>query len=200
MNYWLPILFIPPRTPRLLLEPLTTLLQHSWPELHIFKNCWRTYSIYLSVNTHSDISYIVNALAQHNVKPKFHHYTTAKWVLWYLAGLMDFHLQYKHNATIRSLYAYADTGWATRQVDAPLVDTPGTMEEASCSTYQRNRPLWPCHLLKWSTWQQLMLLKRAYGSSFSSPNLTLNSTPQSPFIFTIQAPSPYKMQPSFIND
>lgn len=34
--------------------------------------------IYLSVNTHPNISYIVNALAQHNVNPKPRHFASAK--------------------------------------------------------------------------------------------------------------------------
>ena len=68
--------------------------------------------IYLAVNTHPDISYIVNPLAQHNAQPETHHYAAAKRVLCYLAGMLDLHLHYQLDTDDKRLFAYADASWA----------------------------------------------------------------------------------------
>jgi hypothetical protein len=68
--------------------------------------------IYLSINTHPNISYIVNALAQHNSKPEPHHFATAKCILYYLAGTIELRLLYEYDGTNSGLHAYADASWA----------------------------------------------------------------------------------------
>jgi hypothetical protein len=45
--------------------------------------------IYLSNNTRSDIAFVVNCLAKHNVAPTMHHWNGIKNVLQYLNGTID---------------------------------------------------------------------------------------------------------------
>ena len=64
--------------------------------------------IYLAVNTCPDISYIINALAQHNTQPEMHHYTVAKCILCYLAGMLNLCLCYQSDADNKQLFIYAN--------------------------------------------------------------------------------------------
>ena len=68
--------------------------------------------IYLSVNTHPNIAYIVNSLAQFNANPSPCHFAAGKWVLWYLAGMLNHWLHYGAHMEIPELHAYADVSWA----------------------------------------------------------------------------------------
>jgi hypothetical protein len=68
--------------------------------------------IYLAVNTRPDISYIVNALTQHNAHPEPHHLAAAKRVLRYLAGTINLRMYYEHDGTNEGLHTYADASWA----------------------------------------------------------------------------------------
>jgi hypothetical protein len=68
--------------------------------------------IYLAVNTRPNISYIINALAQHNAHPELHHLAAAKRVLRYLAGTINLRMYYEHNGTDEGLHAYVDASWA----------------------------------------------------------------------------------------
>ena len=94
--------------------------------------------IYLVVNTHPDISYIVNALAQHNVQPETRHYTAAKRVLRYLAGMLDLCLRYQSDTDNKQLFAYADASWAKNQDADPSQGMLGTMLEASYHMCRRS--------------------------------------------------------------
>lgn len=67
--------------------------------------------IYLAVNTCPDISYIINALAQHNATPELHHFVAVKHVLHYLVDTLDLWLHYQSDLDDSCLFAYANASW-----------------------------------------------------------------------------------------
>ena len=70
--------------------------------------------IYLLVNTHPDIAYIINALAQHSSNPEPCHYAAGKCVLHYLAGTTHLKVQYTAESNNKDLHVYANASWANK--------------------------------------------------------------------------------------
>ena len=66
----------------------------------------------MSINTRPDISFIVNALAQHGSNPQPCHYAAGKRVLRYLAGTIQFRIVYTAEGDNLDLHVYADASWA----------------------------------------------------------------------------------------
>jgi hypothetical protein len=58
-----------------------------------------------------DISYSVNKLSQYMHSPSDDHWTTAKRVLRYIAGTLDFGLQFYKHSPLR-IQAFSDSDWA----------------------------------------------------------------------------------------
>ena len=58
--------------------------------------------IYLAVCTHPDIAYVPMALGQHNTNPTCAHLLSAKGVLWYLTGSLEFSLEYGLDTSVIS--------------------------------------------------------------------------------------------------
>jgi hypothetical protein len=63
------------------------------------------------VNTRPDICFAVNTLNQHMVEPRSVHWIGAKHVLRYIAGTVDFGLDYIRGDGV-SLVGYTDSDWA----------------------------------------------------------------------------------------
>jgi hypothetical protein len=63
------------------------------------------------VNTKSNICFAVNTLGQFMVEPRSVHWIGAKHVLRYIAGSMDFGLDYVRGDGV-SLFGYTDSDWA----------------------------------------------------------------------------------------
>eukprot|EP00253_Pinus_taeda_P014033 PITA_14033 len=68
------------------------------------------------VNTRPDICYAVNTLNQFMVEPKRAHWATAKHVLRYLQGTVDYGLLYNKRKDIK-LSGFTDADWAGSSVD-----------------------------------------------------------------------------------
>ena len=62
-------------------------------------------------NTRPDICFVVNTLSQYLVQPRWVHLVTAKHVMGYLKGTIDFGLYYDGSHEYR-LYGYIDADWA----------------------------------------------------------------------------------------
>ena len=73
-------------------------------------------SLMYLVNTRPDLCFAVNTLSQFMVEPRSVHWVTAKHVLRYLLGTMDFGLDYRRSKGIR-LVGYADSYWERSVVD-----------------------------------------------------------------------------------
>ena len=85
---------------------------HTTPECVLLEiRLRRPRNIYLAVNTHPDISYIINALAQHNATPEPHHFAPVKHVLHYLVDTLDLWLHYQSDLDDSCLFAYANASW-----------------------------------------------------------------------------------------
>ena len=68
------------------------------------------------VNTKLDICYVVNTLNQFMVEPKRAHWETAKHVLRYIQGTVEYGLLYTKSNDIR-LSGFTDANWAGSAVD-----------------------------------------------------------------------------------
>ena len=62
------------------------------------------------VNTRPDLSFAVNTLSQFMVEPRRVHWITAKHVLRYIAGTVDYGLYYVRGDGVR-LVGYSDSDW-----------------------------------------------------------------------------------------
>ena len=67
-------------------------------------------------NTRPDICFFVNTLSQYLVQPRRVHLVTAKYVMRYLKGTIDFGLYYDVSHEYR-LYGYIDVDWAGSILD-----------------------------------------------------------------------------------
>ena len=63
------------------------------------------------VNTRPDINFAVNSLSQFMVDPRRVHWTTAKHILCYIRGTMEYGLVYKRRGSVQ-LAGFIDAGWA----------------------------------------------------------------------------------------
>ena len=63
------------------------------------------------VNNRLDMSFVVNTLSQFMVEPKRVHWVSAKHVLRYLAGTVDYGLDYRRSNGV-SLIGFTDSDWA----------------------------------------------------------------------------------------
>jgi hypothetical protein len=68
-------------------------------------------SLMYLVNTRPDICFVVNTLSQHMVEPRSVHWIGAKHVLRYIAGSVDYCLDYIRGDGV-SLVGYIDSDWA----------------------------------------------------------------------------------------
>lgn len=68
--------------------------------------------IYIMTCTRPDLSWIVSKLSQHLSEPNEKHWLTAKHVMRYLKGTMDYKLCYRKCETNLKLTAYSDSDWA----------------------------------------------------------------------------------------
>ena len=68
-------------------------------------------SLMYLTNTRPDICFVVNTLSQYLVQPRRVHLVTAKHVMRYLKGTIDFGLYYDGSHEYR-LYGYTDADWA----------------------------------------------------------------------------------------
>ena len=73
-------------------------------------------SLMYLVNTRPDICYTVNTLSQYMVEPRRTHWATAKYVLKYLKGAVEFGLKYTKGNEIQ-LSGFTDADWARSPVD-----------------------------------------------------------------------------------
>jgi hypothetical protein len=67
-------------------------------------------SLMYLVNTRPDICFVVNTLSQHMVEPRSVHWIGKKHVLRYIAGIVDFGLDYIRGDGV-SLVGYPDSNW-----------------------------------------------------------------------------------------
>jgi Reverse transcriptase (RNA-dependent DNA polymerase) len=67
--------------------------------------------LYLMLGTRPDIAFAVTKMAQFAANPSEEHLTKALYICKYLAGMMDYSLQY--GLKQEGLYAYADADWAS---------------------------------------------------------------------------------------
>ena len=63
------------------------------------------------VNTRPNISFLVNSLSQFMVDPQRVHWTTAKHILRYISGTMEYGLVYEHRGSVQ-LAGFIDVDWA----------------------------------------------------------------------------------------
>ena len=68
-------------------------------------------SLMYLVNTRPDLSFAVKTLSQFNVEPKSVHWIAAKHVLRYLAGTVDYGLDYRRSNGV-GLVGFTDSDWA----------------------------------------------------------------------------------------
>jgi len=73
--------------------------------------------LYLPICTRPDISYTINALAQHSMNPFSAHYATAKHLLQYLAGTLNLRMSYGGDRVDESLHAFCHADWASSPED-----------------------------------------------------------------------------------
>jgi hypothetical protein len=73
--------------------------------------------LYLAICTRPDISFAVNALAQHNANPSLAHFAAAKRLLRYLAGTLNLRMSYGGARVDEPLHAYCDADWASTPED-----------------------------------------------------------------------------------
>ena len=62
------------------------------------------------VNTRPDLCFAVNTLSQFMVEPRSVHWTAAKYILRYLAGTVDYGLDYRGSGGV-SLVGFTDSDW-----------------------------------------------------------------------------------------
>ena len=73
-------------------------------------------SLMYLVNTRPDLSFVVNTLSQFMVEAKRVHWTAAKHILRYLAGTIDYGLDYRRSGGV-GLVGFIDSDWAGSVLD-----------------------------------------------------------------------------------
>ena len=73
-------------------------------------------SLMYLTNTRLDILFAVNTLSQYLTDPRSVHLTTAKHILRYLKGMVDYGLKYKADKRI-NLEGYVDSYWAGSSIN-----------------------------------------------------------------------------------
>jgi hypothetical protein len=68
-------------------------------------------SLMYLVNTRPDICFVVNTLSQFQVEPRHEHWVTAKHVLRYIHGTINYGLRYTASSDIQ-LHGFTDSNWA----------------------------------------------------------------------------------------
>ena len=68
-------------------------------------------SLMYLVNSRPDLCFVMNTLSQFMVEPRRVHWVAAKHVLRYLAGIVEYGLDYRRSDGIR-LIAFTDLDWA----------------------------------------------------------------------------------------
>jgi len=102
-----------------------------------------------------DIAYIVNQLCQFLHSPTIMHMVTAKWVLRYLKGIIDFGLHYSRGSS--QLNGYHDLDWA------------GSPDDKK-STTGYDIYLGPC-LISWAAKKQFVMAKSSTKVEYRSMTL-----------------------------
>jgi hypothetical protein len=100
-------------------KPMSTPMITNWKKLHasdsklVDPTLYRQLigSLMYLVNTRPDICFAVNTLSQFMVEPRRVHWVSAKHVLRYLQGTVDYGLDYVRGDGVR-LAGYADSDWA----------------------------------------------------------------------------------------
>jgi hypothetical protein len=98
---------------------MTTPMITNWKKLHASESQLVDSTLYRQligslmylVNTRLDICFVVNTLSQFMVEPRRVHWTTAKHVLRYLCGTVDYGLDYLRGDGVR-LVGYTGSDWA----------------------------------------------------------------------------------------
>ena len=73
-------------------------------------------SLMYLTNTRSDIFFVVNTLSQFLTDPRNVHLITAKHILRYLKGTVDYGLKYEVNQNI-NLEGYVDSNWEGSSIE-----------------------------------------------------------------------------------
>ena len=76
-------------------------------------------SLMYMINTRPDICFSMNTLSQFLTDPRHVHLITAKHILMYLRGTIDYRLKYEVNQKI-NLEAYFDSEWAGSAIDRKI--------------------------------------------------------------------------------
>ena len=105
-------------------KPMSTPMITNWKKLHASKGELVDPTLYRQligslmylVNARLDLCFVVNTLSQLMVEPRSVHWVAAKHVLRYLAGIVDFGLDYRRSDGIR-LVGYTDSDWAGSVAD-----------------------------------------------------------------------------------
>ena len=100
-------------------RPMLTPMITNCKKLHAFEGelvdptLYRQFigSLMYLVNTRPDLCFAVNTLSQFMVEPRSVHWTAAKHVLRYLAGTVDFGLDYRGSDGV-GLVGFTDSDWA----------------------------------------------------------------------------------------
>ena len=100
-------------------RPMSTLITTNWMKLHASKGelvdptlyCQLIGSLMYLVSTRPDLSFAVNTLSQFMVEPRRVHWTTTKHILRYLAGTIDYGLDYRISDGV-GLVGFTDSDWA----------------------------------------------------------------------------------------
>eukprot|EP00253_Pinus_taeda_P035689 PITA_35689 len=105
-------------------RPMATPMITNWKKIDASKDKYVDPTLYRQlirslmylVNTRPDICYAVNTLSQFMVEPKRAHWATAKHVLRYIQGTIDYGLLYTRCKDIR-LSGFTDANWAGSSMD-----------------------------------------------------------------------------------
>ena len=105
-------------------RPISTPMITNWKKLHSSEGeladptlyCHLIGSLMYLVNTRPNMSFAVNTLSQFMVEPRRVHWIAAKHSLRYLAGTVDYGLDYKRSGGV-DLVGFTDSDWAGSVLD-----------------------------------------------------------------------------------
>ena len=130
-------------------KPMSIPMITSWKKLHASERELVNPTLYRQligslmylVNSRPDLCFAVNTLSQFMVEPRRVHWIAAKHVLRYLAGTMDYGLDYKRSDGV-ILICFTDSYWAGSVADRK--STSGccfSLGLATVSWFSRNKSL-----------------------------------------------------------
>ena len=129
--------------------------------------------LYLSVCTHLDIAHAVQCLSQHLSHPTPCLFATAKHVLRYLAGTVNYRLYYGGATRTGDLHGFSDTDWAMCPEDHILITGycwfyhGGMISHVLKKQCTRHSPV-----QKQNTWPLQQHFRKASGYAHFSTHLT----------------------------